>query len=635
MSKINNKDDDSSLTTIINQEGHSPIIFYDDYTTFRELPKSKFWNIKYYFKQILNILLPSYREGKTSKDFLSLNQLLKRGIPNQRFNLIIKENYSDYRVHSSREAKCFKEISKEKPAHVITKIIDEKSEDLVFSLFLNKQLRFVKNILIEGYIQNIGDYKKTFRINVDQNGIDSLSHPTYWLDLKIGVNYSDLPSRDKPINLFLTNLVVDYKENNVGIIPFKILSSEINSESSTTTKKQILLLSFDGITTDDLLNNEKSTELFPSISKFAKTNHWFRNAITSSTVTASSAASLITGLNLPRHLIYNYEGSYNSPNLSSISTKIKTLGQKMREKNIPSYGLFTYGRWTPQYGLSRGFSNYRSVNSGALQNYPWLEESIKLISNNKSNSFLFAMHHPGGHSPFISKISDNYDNAEFSGYIENMKYVDTFFCAILDYLKSNDLYDNTLIIFVADHGRSLRSEFNRRVFQFTEDRLRVPLIIKHPNWETVSPTYDLDKHTSAQTTIHEIISDFIGFDRNNVSDSSLRLFDGITWVCETVDYEVGNSIGLVGYDSKSKYTIYYEIDFQNYKLGNPRDIKKYNLDKFSIAQEGMDLLDPDEREKVIVSSKNYISKSLNFSKYNRPQSVGKNTSMFYSPPYSD
>ena len=89
---------------------------------------------------------------------------------------------------------------------------------------------------------------------------------------------------------------------------------------------------------------------------------------------------MITGKSLPEHCIYDYDEDFLSPKLMTLNHELQTIGQLAFENNIPAYGLFAFARWAPQYGYSRGFKKYKAINSGALQNFPWLEESIRTIS---------------------------------------------------------------------------------------------------------------------------------------------------------------------------------------------------------------------------------------------------------------
>jgi hypothetical protein len=605
----------------------TPIIYVNDTLSFRKFPKSKLWSIKYHIKEIIKIVLSLFK-GSTGQEGFSnsttLNFQNKKGFP---VTLIIKEGISDYRVQTSRQSILFDRISKADPALVVSEKIHSDLEELGFSVFLNKPATHIKTIRISGFLKNSDDYKKEFHLEIDDGTIDGLGKPTYWIDVKIRVKGEELPFPNELIQVYIEKVETNDRTQaqTQNLLPYQLFSSEL-SPVRGKNKKQVLILSFDGISTEDIFSIGDSIELFPNISAFALENHWFKNAITSSTVTASSAASLMTGLGLPKHYIFNYNDFFLSPNLISLSPNIKTIGQKTQEQQIPSYGLFTFGRWAPQYGFSRGFNHYRSINSGALQNYPWLEDSIKTISNNEDNSFLFAMHHPGGHPPFIPTISNRYENLEYAAYIENIKYIDLFLGSIINHLKRNNLYDDALIIFLADHGRSLAAEYTRKVFQFTENRLRVPLIIKHPGWnKNDTGDYPLNNHLSAQSTVHEIVCDFMGLEREKKSDYAMRTVDDISWVCETVDYSRKNFIGLTGYDKDFKYTLFYHVDFETHRLNDPSGYCKHPLNEVGIAGESLNIDSPQEKKRVIESSHTYLSTGLAFSQKSPPESLGEHT----------
>ena len=602
-----------------------PIIYYNDIGSFRDLPKNKLWHVKYHLKQVIKVLLSSITRKKSQQGFANIDKLIKgkqEGVP---FTIITKESYSDCRIHTSRKATLFGEIDEKNPIQIISNKIPNEEKELKFGIFLNKQANHINTIKVEGFVQYSGENKSKnkFVIYLDEKTISGLARPTYWIDIKISTGEMD--DTEKPMDLYVAQINIKDK---IKSKPFRynILTEETSIEKSRNNHKQVFILSFDGISTNDLLSNEKFGYLFPQISSFAKDNYWFKNAITSSTVTASSAASLMTGLSLPKHYIYRYDDTHLSPNIISISQRIKTLGQKTHDMGIPSYGLFAFGRWAPQFGFSRGFNSFRSVNSGALQNYPWLEESIKVFSKNRKNSFLFGMHHPGGHPPFSPIITNKTNNSEYAAHIQNLIYVELYFSQIANYLKSNGLYEDSLIVFLSDHGRSLGAEYNRKVFQFTENRLRVPLIVKHPNWKKENTeAYNTEGYISAQTTVHEIVANYLDDDKCEISDYQLRTIDDISWVCETVDYRRDNYIGLVGYDRNFKYTIYYYIDFKGYSLGKSSDLKKYRIDELNINEKGCDITNKREKEKIINSSTNYLNEGLGFSKMNPPELYGNHT----------
>ncbi len=81
-----------------------------------------------------------------------------------------------------------------------------------------------------------------------------------------------------------------------------------------------------------------------------------------------------------------------------------------------------------------------------------------------------------------------YDQDEYRRfYLEGARSFDRHFGRLIGYLKRNDLYESTLIVFVSDHGEMLgEQEALGHVNDLYEQTLRVPLIVKAPGLEAGS-----------------------------------------------------------------------------------------------------------------------------------------------------
>ena len=613
-----------------------PVIFLND----KRRPRPTYMGLlMFYIKEVISLLLITVKRKKTidtrysNDERKKFKEEIKIRKEKNKFDLssfIVYEAFVDYDIQSSRSILLFRDISSANPVSILSSTYPLGSNKIKFSLFLYKQVKWAKSISIKGYIDHIN--KEYFEININKDIIDELSKTTYWLDVILDLNGFNIPYSEKEINVYLTRVNIDCAKK--VLFPYHAISPDIPKFSGK--QRPVFILSFDGITTEDIFNSD---ELCSSIQSFADKNYWFKNAVTSSAVTASSAASLMTGLNLASHYMYIYSKRYLSPDLKTISHNINTLGQKVRSIGMHSYGLFAFGKWSPQYGYARGFSEYRCITGGDQTKYPWLDESIKTINNNIEKPHMFAMHHPGGHPPFLPVITTPYFDQEYSFYHKNLANVDMFFGNLIHYLKINNLYDESLIIFISDHGRSLSGiKENRTVGEnhFRENRLRVPLIIKNPDWDDKSSNeYNLQTHLSAQTMIHEIVLQFLGIPLSGKLDYDNRTVDGITWVSETVDYKRMNLhgdtkegyIGLVGYDDEFKYTLYFSVDFKLFLIKEPSNTFRYQLKKSGIADFNTHELSKNENKRIENSAFEYLKSGLSFAKRNPPENLGSRTSM--------
>ena len=120
------------------------------------------------------------------------------------------------------------------------------------------------------------------------------------------------------------------------------LSSDILRSHKLNKPKLILILSLDAVSNIDI--NEYQTSLFPTFrgledNGFIK----FNQAVSSSTVTLSSASSLLTGTPLSKHMMFDYAPRYYSDNLKKID-KDTIIDEKdicdnsLKGSNIDKYG---------------------------------------------------------------------------------------------------------------------------------------------------------------------------------------------------------------------------------------------------------------------------------------------------------
>lgn len=65
-------------------------------------------------------------------------------------------------------------------------------------------------------------------------------------------------------------------------------------------------------------------------------------------------------------------------------------------------------------------------------------------------------------------------------YFALVKEIDDWFGRILDALENRGLTENTLVIFISDHGHLLGSHNAIEKFQFFEESIRVPMVMRYP-----------------------------------------------------------------------------------------------------------------------------------------------------------
>mgnify|MGYP000060268771 CR=1 FL=1 len=118
---------------------------------------------------------------------------------------------------------------------------------------------------------------------------------------------------------------------------------------------------------------------------------------------------------------------------------------------------------------------------------------------NKSSRFFLYLHYMDPHQPYYAHPYDGRtagraappepDPLEAPAmrrlYDGEIAFLDYHLGALFDYLKAQDLYDDALIVFTADHGEEFQEHgWWGHGTTLYEEQLAVPLIIKYPgNWE--------------------------------------------------------------------------------------------------------------------------------------------------------
>ncbi len=199
---------------------------------------------------------------------------------------------------------------------------------------------------------------------------------------------------------------------------------------------------------------------------------------------------------------------------SKIDEKFLTLAEILKKNGYATHGIITHIFLKKKYGLSQGFDTYLEKIDSADNNLLSItsplvtKEALKIIRQNKKKPFFMFLHyfdphyryidHEGirGYSgPFLpgkneSKkaeiIRKNLFSKDDLNYLNNcyrseIRFTDKYIGEVISYLKSQDIYDNTLIVLVSDHG----DEFGERGTlghgqSLYNEQTRIPFIMKLP-----------------------------------------------------------------------------------------------------------------------------------------------------------
>lgn len=271
----------------------------------------------------------------------------------------------------------------------------------------------------------------------------------------------------------------------------------------------------------------------PNIDKFAAESLLFEHAFSQASSTVPSTASLMTGMRPTTHRLSAG---------STLSKRFKIIPELLSQVGMACYGFIGNPHaGAVSLGLSRGYAECVQVYAVAsLQANRPLEELThfrvtlpedindqvdRLLPRfNHSGQFAY-IHYLQPHNPYDppARFTDPFDpdkrgkchcggiswtqlferaqTANATGiassatidhmeaaYRGNIKYVDEAFGKLVARLREKGLYDDSLIILMADHGEAF---FKHKVFGHKvglyDDMLHIPMIIKFPKSEAIAP----------------------------------------------------------------------------------------------------------------------------------------------------
>jgi len=287
---------------------------------------------------------------------------------------------------------------------------------------------------------------------------------------------------------------------------------QARGEGKTNHKPDILIYVVDALRSDYLSCYGYTRETSPNLDTFSKNNSLFINAYANASWTRPSAATMLTGLLAKNHKTMSRE--------SSLPEDLQTLPEILRNNGYHTVAFITNGNICSAFSFDQGFDEFIylpedmlresvHVRSDELNRYvfAFLDRFLKRKNRKPFFALIWSTdpHNPYTPDGTVSKKFeiDQYepvdnkfglDNRLLTGslcpsesqlnyiktlYGQEIFFNDRSFGNLLRKLQMKNLYEDSIIIFTADHGEEFRDHGGyRHGFTLYNEVIKIPLVFK-------------------------------------------------------------------------------------------------------------------------------------------------------------
>jgi arylsulfatase A-like enzyme len=295
--------------------------------------------------------------------------------------------------------------------------------------------------------------------------------------------------------------------------------SESGKSGLGTERPNVIVYLIDTLRRDRLGSYGYDRPTSPEIDEFAAEATFFANSHGQSSWTKPTVASLFTGVWPPKHGATGWK--------HRLPASFETLAERLQQAGWSTAGFVTNVNAGRAFGIAQGFDTLwyqRKVDAAAVNGevFTWLDNV------DRSRPFFLYVHTMDPHAgykprePYRSAFAPNADQMpswkpRWKWPIENAPIFsdlydaevaqnDAAFGELLDRLRQFDLYEDSLVIFLSDHGEEFREHggwrHNRRLFSETLD---VPLVIKFPGQKEAKRSDLPVSHVDVLPTVLDVV----------------------------------------------------------------------------------------------------------------------------------
>ncbi|MEN8008125.1 MAG: sulfatase [Candidatus Krumholzibacteriota bacterium] len=315
----------------------------------------------------------------------------------------------------------------------------------------------------------------------------------------------------------------------------------------------LIIVLVDTLRADHLHYHGYPRDTSPRIDQFAANSQVFLSHQASSSRTGPSVASIFTGLFPRSHGVINPLTSFDAKGV--LNKDQTTMAEILSAQGYECFGYTANLNASGRFGFAQGFREYQLLITGSATDIR--RRAVKVLGESRDRPFFLYLHFMEPHSPYhapagydslfvdpeygglitgrhrqldkivVGKLKvDDADVAQMEAlYDQEIRYMDDEFGFLVDFLAEQGLGDNTLVVFIADHGEEFL-EHGSALHGYTlyQEQLHVPFIIHDPSRPTGQRLDSVTRHVDVLPTLLEMLH--INYDQSGQGQSLVPLLDG-------------------------------------------------------------------------------------------------------------
>ena len=279
---------------------------------------------------------------------------------------------------------------------------------------------------------------------------------------------------------------------NSPVLPaFSIASPQVRTLRKTA--RNVVLISVESLTDLSCLSRAYGFGALPNFGELCRDAVCYPVAYTPAPTTLSFAASLLTGLLPSQHAVGDYSHGADGFECDVFSRNLTPLSEGFKREGWFTAFSGTEARFGPKNGWARGFDVYYHVMEKRAPNVPQIDWVLRTLGSLRGVDKFLYQHIDFLHDPLISfhessktqfhdiRVLASDERRYERVYESQLRQLDVQLGLLIRYLKSVGEYESTAIILTGDHGCGI-SWVKHIEDALYEERLRVPLVVKYPDW---------------------------------------------------------------------------------------------------------------------------------------------------------